>query len=338
MNAPLYSQYKEWLRSGAHILRRLNGREKMRFKLIIAILITASGLTAAPQALDKFSELRMAVENWTRLNLVSGVLAASAHEKESAERALFEPRSAKSISPVADDFRWSGRVASGRTVEIKGVNGDIRAEPSSGTEVEVVANKHAKRSNPAEVQIKVIEHEGGVTICAIYPSGDPGRVNDCQVGNHWSSHTRDNDVAVDFSVRLPAGLTFDGRTVNGNIETGNLLSDAEVQTVNGDISVKARGYAIAKTVNGNIEASVGSVDWPAALSFQTVNGNISLNLPAATTTAVTAETLNGEVSTDFPMTVQGHFSRRRLNGTIADGKYHLTVKTVNGNISLRRAQ
>src|SRR5687767_1944733 len=47
-----------------------------------------------------------------------------------------------------NEFRWSGQVASGRTVEIKGVNGDVRAEASSGGEVEVVATKSARRSDP----------------------------------------------------------------------------------------------------------------------------------------------------------------------------------------------
>ncbi|HEY0406075.1 MAG TPA: DUF4097 family beta strand repeat-containing protein [Pyrinomonadaceae bacterium] len=314
----------------------------MRFKLIIAVLITASGLTAAPQAIDKFNELKSSVENWTRLNLLSGVLTVSAHEKEAAAVALFEPRStAAQPQPRAasdDEFRWSGRVASGRTVEIKGINGNVRAEPSSGSEVEVVASKHAKRSNPGEVQIKVIEHEGGVTICAVYPSKDASRPNECTVGSNWSSHTRDNDVQVDFTVRLPANLNLAARTINGEVETGAMNGDVEASTVNGGININARGYAVAQTVNGSINAAMGSTDWPRALAFETVNGGITLNLPAATSASVKAETINGDISTDFPVTIEGRFSRRRMSGTIGDGKHQLSLKTINGSISLRRGQ
>src|SRR5262245_29177004 len=77
----------------------------------------------------------------------------------------------------ADDFRWQGRVASGATIEIKGVNGGIDADPASGSEVEVTAVKRGRRSNPDEVEIKVVEHAGGVTICAVYPSSG-GQANE----------------------------------------------------------------------------------------------------------------------------------------------------------------
>src|SRR2546430_12779216 len=47
-------------------------------------------------------------------------------------------------------------------------NGDIDAVAGSG-EVEVTAVKHAHRSDPDEVKIQVVQHEDGVTICAVYP-------------------------------------------------------------------------------------------------------------------------------------------------------------------------
>ncbi|HEX8492273.1 MAG TPA: DUF4097 family beta strand repeat-containing protein [Pyrinomonadaceae bacterium] len=308
-------------------------------KLIIALLIAVSGVTAAPQAVGKFNELRTAAENWTRLNLLNGVLTVSAHEKQISESALFEASGATRPRALsAEEFRWNGRVAAGRTVEIKGVNGNVRAEPSSGSEVEVVANKHAKRSNPSEVQIKVIEHEGGVTICAVYPSGTPGRINECTVGERWSSHTRNNDVSVDFTVRVPAGLRFAGRTVNGEVSTGEMNGDVEAYTVNGGINISATGYAEAKTVNGSISATMGNANWPRDLEFETVNGDITLNLPEATSVTVDAETLNGGIHSDFPVTVQGRLSRRRMTGTIGDGRHQLRLKTVNGSINMRRGQ
>lgn len=311
----------------------------MKIKLIIALLIAASGVTAAPQAVGKFNELRAAVENWTRLNLLNGVLTASAQEKQLSESALFEMSGATKPRVLgAEEFRWNGRVAAGGTVEIKGINGNVRAEPSGGSEVEVVANKHAKRSNPSEVQIKVIEHPGGVTICAVYPSGTPGRINECTVGERWSSHTRNNDVAVDFTVRVPAGLRFAGRTVNGEVATGAMNGDVEAYTVNGGIDISAAGYAEAKTVNGSISASMGNANWPRDLSFETVNGDINLNLPEATSVTVDAETLNGGIHSDFPVTVQGRLSRRRMTGTIGDGRHQLRLKTVNGSINMRRGQ
>jgi len=62
---------------------------------------------------------------------------------------------------------------------IKGVSGDIRAVASSG-DVEVTAAKHARRSDPDDVKIEVVEHEDGVTICAVYPATIAGRTRAMQ--------------------------------------------------------------------------------------------------------------------------------------------------------------
>ena len=73
-------------------------------------------------------------------------------------RSLFASLSALAllVSPrpaAAQDFQWHGPVAQGRAIEIKGVNGDIRAEPSGSNEVEVVAVKRATRDNPDSVKL-----------------------------------------------------------------------------------------------------------------------------------------------------------------------------------------
>ena len=62
------------------------------------------------------------------------------------------------------DFQWRGRLSAGQTVEIKGINGDIRAAPSASGEVEVTAARSARRSNPDEVRIEVVQHARGVTV------------------------------------------------------------------------------------------------------------------------------------------------------------------------------
>src|SRR6266496_3713992 len=167
------------------------------------------------------------------------------------------------------EFHWKGQLAAGKTIEIKGVNGDIDAVAGSG-EVEVTAVKHAHRSDPDEVNIEVVQHEDGVTICAVYPS-DGARENTCETGEHGHMSTHDNDVRVNFTVRVPAGVRFVGHTVKG---------DVEAHSVNGSIRVSTSGSAEASTVNGSITASMGRAQWTDALEFHTVNGGITLNLPA----------------------------------------------------------
>lgn len=235
----------------------------------------------------------------------------------------------------ADDFHWQGRVAAGGSVEIKGVNGGIEAAPASGSEIEVTATKKARRCNPDLVEVKVVEHAGGVTICAVYPARD-GQANECKPGSGGRMNTRDNDVSVEFVVRVPAGVRFVGRTVNGGIHARDLTADAEAYTVNGGLEIESAGVVRGETVNGGIHASLGRADWQGQLSLKTVNGGIRLTLPTGLNTELRAETVNGEITTDFPLTVQGRFSKRRVVGTIGSGGRQLELETVNGGIELRQ--
>jgi len=245
---------------------------------------------------------------------------------------------APQAAPRSDGFRWRGALAAGRVIEIKGIHGRVEAAPATGGEVEVVAEKRGRRSNPAEVRVEVVEHAEGVTICAVYPTPDgSSRPNVCAPGEAGGMNVRNNDVSVDFTVRVPAGVRFYGRTVNGDVEAQNLTADVDVSTVNGSINVSTAGLVSAKTVNGSITAAMGRADWTDGLEFQTVNGAIELSLPASLSAEVEAETLNGDIQTDFPLTVTGRFSKRHLTGTIGGGGRELRLKTVNGSVHLRRA-
>lgn len=239
---------------------------------------------------------------------------------------------------AAQDFRWTGRIAAGQELEIKGVNGPIGAVAASGDQIEVTAIKRARRSDPESVTIEVVEHQGGVTICAVYPTPRRARhENECAAGGGGHMSTEDNDVSVHFTVKVPAAVRFLGRTVNGDVDASGLGADVEVATVNGQVRVETRGRAEAHTVNGSIEATIGRADWTGDLDFRTVNGGITLYLPADLSTEIEAQTVNGDIETDFPLTVSGRFGMRRLRGTIGTGGRSLDLQTVNGSIRLLKA-
>lgn len=310
----------------------------MKAKLMKVVIVLVLGLAAAPLALEQLNKLQYVAERWTRNTFLSGIVTVQASERETSVNSapIAANAYANQTTSSSDNFRWSGRVATGRTIEIRGINGDVHAEASQGNEVEVTATKTARRSDTRTVDIRVVEHEGGVTICAVYPSSDASHPNTCAPEDGGQTNIRDNDVEVAFNVRVPQGVRFSGRTVNGGIETSALGSDVDAKTVNGSIKVSAAGIARAKTVNGSITASLGRADWNGLLDFKTVNGTITLDLPTNMNAEVRAETLNGEIETDFPMTILGRVSRRHLNATIGSGGRELSLKTVNGSIRLRR--
>jgi DUF4097 and DUF4098 domain-containing protein YvlB len=226
----------------------------------------------------------------------------------------------------------------GDAIEIKGINGEISAELASGNEVEVEARLEGRDDDPDEIEMVVLEHNNGVTICAVYPSDDPDEPNECRPGGHGRMNVRDNyDVSVDFIVRVPAGVHFIGRTVNGDLEAFGLEGDVKAHTVNGSVDVTTSGLAQATTVNGSITVSMGRADWEGSMDFTTVNGSVTLEFPGELDCEVSVSTVNGHIASDYPLTVHGRFSPRHLKGTIGDGGRELVVKTVNGSVQIRRS-
>ena len=288
---------------------------------------------------------KMAAASVAGAGLVVLAACAGAAARTGKSMAAAAPQTA---AGTADDFRWSGQIARGKSIEIKGINGDIDAGLAQGNQVEVVAHKHARHSDSTEVRIDTVEHDGNVTLCAVYPtplrtsssrrgrSADDGRSNVCRPGDEGRMNVGGNDVVVDFTVRVPADVRLVARTVNGGIGAALLRSDVEAHTVNGRVTLSTSGVASAESVNGSIEASLGAKKWNEPLDFTTVNGAITIELPVGAATDLSAETLNGSISSDFPIMVQTlRRGGKRITGTIGSGGKELHVATTNGGIRLR---
>lgn len=245
-------------------------------------------------------------------------------------------------APAAQQpFRWSGRIPAGKTVEVKGVRGTIRALPASGSEVEVVATRRGGRSDPESVRIEVVPHDGGVTVCAVYPRGTRSRdegYNRCEPGDWRGLNVQDNDVAVDFTVRVPAGVRLAARNVSGDVAAEGLRGYVEARSVSGDVRISTTGFGEASTVSGGIHATLGSSGWSGDLDFRTVSGDVTLELPARVSTEVRLETMSGDIRSDFPLEVERRQMRRRVRGTLGDGGRELHVTTLSGNVRLVRGR
>jgi len=307
------------------------------YKVIIILLVSLAAFSSALRDLNRLQEVVGSLQEFSGELLGVGLNTAEA-KGISASESLCLQGLAERVQGVnaTEEFRWSGRIAQGSAIEIKGINGDLTTEAATGDQVEVIAKKKARRSNPDGVAIKVVEHAGGVTICAVYPNADPDNPNSCEPGKGGHMNVRNNDVQVDFSVRVPAGVGFIGRTVNGGISATSLSGNVMSSTVNGSVKISTSGYAQAKTVNGEISVKIGDANWPDSLEFTTVNGEISLDLPATVNTEIKADTFNGEISSDFPLSLPNRTSRKHLSGRIGNGGRELILKTLNGGINLRR--
>jgi hypothetical protein len=236
-----------------------------------------------------------------------------------------------------DDFEWRGRLAPGQTIEIRGVQGNIVAELASGDVVEVGARKDGRWDDPALVTIEVVPHRDGVTICAVYPTPDrSSRANRCGPDGRYTMNTSNNDVRVDFTVRVPAGVHLSARNVSGNVEANDLRSYVDARSVSGRVHVSTTEAAQARTVSGSVTAALGSLAGSGPLEFKTVSGNVTVDLPADAAARVRMKSVSGGFRTDFPLTAEGRMSHRQIEGTIGGGGRSIVLETVSGSIRLRR--
>ena len=313
-------------------------------RAVVVVGIVVAGALTLAQARDGGAMTNGLV--WGSQKAVQGAQRVAAGVGRALAGLFFEDRALGTDAPVSAqrqdrngqaqevaDFVWHGAVGVGQTVEIKGVNGDIIAERSADGEIEVRAEKRARRSDPEAVRIEVVEHAGGVTVCAVYPSSR-GRENTCEAGSGGRNSTRNNDVRVTFYVSVPEDVGFLGKTVNGDVRVHDLASEVGAKSVNGDIEISTTGFAEASTVNGSIDAAMERYDIASGLSFSTVNGSISLDLPDDVDADVDARWVNGRLETDLPLELMGRVSRRSARGVLGDGGPELNLRTVNGSIHL----
>lgn len=256
------------------------------------------------------------------------------------------------VRGAQEDFRWSGRLARGQEIEIRGIVGDVTAQPASGDQVEVVGRFIG--DDGERLRVEVQEGRDGVVICVIYPGQRRGD-GDGPCGN-GSDHDGDEDIdaGVDFTVRVPEGVKLAAYTVAGDINAARLRSDVDVATVSGDVRVSTTGSASATSVSGDVEATFGQTRED--MDFTTVSGDVVVRLAGDLGARVEAQTLSGEIESDFPLDMGSmtgdddnddedrggvHVNvriGRRATGTIGRGGPEMTVTTVSGNIRLERGR
>jgi hypothetical protein len=259
-----------------------------------------------------------------------------------AGAALLAPTAARAQEREANPFEWNGNVAAGSWLRLQNVNGSVRIEGTSGSEVEVRATKRWRRGNPEDVRIVVTRYGSGgqnVLVCAIWNDARCDE-NGYRSNNDDDRRRRrnDNDVSVEFVVRVPRGVNVAPGTVNGPVRVSNVTGEVRASTVNGDVeAVSLGGPVTATTVNGDVDVRMtrlGDRD----LTFTTVNGSVTVGLPAQLDADVELTTVNGRLEADYPLTISGRVNPRHLRATIGRGGPRLQFTTVNGSVTLKKSE
>lgn len=236
-------------------------------------------------------------------------------------------------------FTWAGKVPEGRWINVHNMNGTVEVERGTTDKVEVVATRHTRRGDPTFVRFEVRKYgpnDQDVLICALW-----GENQDCDEDGYRHSrgdrHNRNNEVWVEFRVRVPRGVKVGAHSVNGEVRVSDVSAEVDAESVNGSVFVTTVGGPVnARTVNGGVRASMGKFDLRSDLQFSSVNGTVVAEFASDLDADVDLSTVNGRFLTDFPVTISGRIDPRRLRATIGKGGPRIRLATVNGNVELRK--
>lgn len=238
------------------------------------------------------------------------------------------------------------------SLEVKLVNGYIHVTGYDGRDVVIEAGTHARPSgrpgNPSPDKgppngLKRIATGGSLSLTAE------------EKNNHVELTTNSLWHPVYLTIKVPYHFSLRLGTVNnGDIRVENVVGELEVSNVIGSIHLnQVSGSAVANTVNGNLIATFRSVTAGAPMAFSTFNGKVDITFPRDANATLKMQSEQGSIYSDFDVAVdnrppevtrsaeQGVYrlgSDGWTYGTINKGGPEILLKTINGNIFLRKAK
>lgn len=214
-------------------------------------------------------------------------------------------------------------------VKVIEVDGSISVEASTANEISLLATA----KGDLEVK-KGQENDGLFETTLIGDTLRIGRREEKRDGFHffWD----EDDVEIDYVLRVPATVSLAVTTVNGKIATKGVDGDMQAHTVNGPIDIETAGTSAlqASTVNGRVRAKF-TRDFQGA-RFKTVNGGVTATLPSNASFAVNLSQVNGDFEASFPLSIHSNPGSRRVSGDVNGGAHELKIVTVNGDVELAR--
>lgn len=231
--------------------------------------------------------------------------------------------------PVIEERSWTERhvvTSAAPRLQIKNIWGTVRVRAGSANEIVITVDE--RRSAPDQqlyerslqvLGLDIAADDEGVSIIV----GDPY--------DRWDDRNPCRKCRVDyqFDVTVPAGTTVDvGTVVDGRVEVEGVTGLVSASNVNGPVSIRdLHNCSVVDSVNGEVELDF-SASPVSDCQIETINGDISLSLPASAGLMASLDLFNGRVESEFdvsPVAVTPAVSESRENG-----RYRYVIKQAAG--------
>lgn len=165
-------------------------------------------------------------------------------------------------------------------------------------------------------------------------------------GGSYSFEIDEHDNAISFGsdpradkvtvlARVPRRANLSLSTVNnGEIIVRNITGNLQLSNTNGSITASnISGSVIAESVNAPIDVSFAKIDDVNASSFETINGDITVGIPAKAGAQLHLDSGQGQITSDFDVEVmpaEGTVARNDNGNGVSIRVENVIVAKVNG--------
>ncbi len=254
-------------------------------------------------------------------------------------------------------------------LRVQNVSGEIAIRVGESGQVRVVAHKRVKGGSAdrakrllENVEIRIEQKGNDIFV-------EPHLY---EQERSWLDLFRGKRFRVDFEITVPRETAVNAQTVSGDLDLNGTRGPARVESVSGDVNIAdVQGPMRLKSVSGDVQCTdyVGSIEGSSvsgdvdirgrvrACELHTVSGDISVDLdPEAGGRESRLKTISGDVEVGLLSsscvcdyhTASGDLEceepariiregRKDRTIIIGDGRSHLTVKTVSGDLTIKPA-
>jgi hypothetical protein len=140
-------------------------------------------------------------------------------------------------------------------------------------------------------------------------------------------------------IHVPADCEINAKTITGTMAIRDISAPITTHMTTGKTQLANLGGPIyAKAITGMMTYEGLLID--DNHRFETVTGNLQLQLTKEPNAQVDMETTTGRMRCDFPLSgqkEQRHLTGGKLRGTLGAGTGHLKARVVTGNLHVRQA-
>jgi hypothetical protein len=230
-------------------------------------------------------------------------------------------------------------------LKINLVNGSVSIKAYSGREVTIESQSRNRRDREPQTREGlrridttarglVVEEENNVITLTSRNPNDTGSIE----------------------IQVPAKTNLNLRSVNGGpTVVEGVEGELEITNINSSVRLNnVVGSVVAHSTNGGVNVTLREITPNKPMSFTSMNGGVDVTVPGAAKANLKMRADNGAIYSDFDVQIKPNAptvdDRRReggryrietdktVNGTINGGGPDFEMRTLNGNIYLRKAK